>query len=181
MAVSEEFYDAIIDGGCLVQTCDVCGKTHYCTEDTSIYEKGELDEIVSKATEQPDRYVEHADCSSVHCGQFNGITVVYQCCEEWLQKYEELIWSHRFLIKKYLSGRAKKEVEEATLQLKTLHDGLSKELGDLHNCHTCQANKKGICKPCTINGRELCEQYRAEARKTSSIVKPITVTKILEE
>ncbi len=39
----------------------------------------------------------------------------------------------------------------------------------MYNCETCQAHKKGLCEPCTINGNSLCEENRKRSRKTPSV------------
>jgi hypothetical protein len=41
----------------------------------------------------------------------------------------------------------------------------------MYNCLTCQAHKKNLCGPATINGSELCEANRKESRKTSSVTR----------
>lgn len=123
MSVSEEFYDSILDSGCLVQTCGICGKIHFCTEAPSRYEVGELQELHEKAKKDPDKYVEHKDADTVHCGMFHGRIIVYKCCEGWLEDFERFFWKHRHQIKKYLDARSKKEFEEAQSQYNALKGG----------------------------------------------------------
>lgn len=114
MSVSEEFWDAIVNAGTLVQECGFCGKTHFA--DSGDFEPEELEDLRKNAAANPEKYEEHCDCDAIHFGVFAGRSIVFNCCEKELEKYENLIWSNRYIISKYFKARAKKELEAAQLQ-----------------------------------------------------------------
>ena len=46
---SEEFWDSIIHASSLVIDCELCGRTHYCIDETEgDFEEGELEDLEKK-------------------------------------------------------------------------------------------------------------------------------------
>lgn len=88
-----------------------CGRVHF---DTSLhggdYEPGELDGLLRKQEEKPDKYV--SDNSSVTGIEINGKFFADGCPCDGAVAYEGFLKDHAALIAEYLNGRAK-ELREA--------------------------------------------------------------------
>ena len=121
--VSEEFWNAIIHssscGGDLV--CDLCGRVHFASWDPGAYERDDLKVLEKKAEKNPDKYINHTD-SSVGWGEFNGLQIIYGCCDDKVKKFEDLIWGHRRLITHYLKARTAQAVETAKMEQDEVKD-----------------------------------------------------------
>jgi hypothetical protein len=117
--MTDYFIDSICHSGSLVTDCDFCGRVHFATYgNEEFFDEGELEELYEKQKQNPEKYIEHYDCSNVSWGNLDGKQVVYDCpCdEEKLSKYEDFIWKHRFIIAKYLKSRSEAELKEKQTQ-----------------------------------------------------------------
>ena len=111
MPPSDEFMDAVREGGGIRRQCEACGRE--CFEDdegAGSWEEGELENLRKKAEKNPDQYVAMA---RVESGTMNGKEVVVNCPCNFLKKYEDFIWAHRHVIAKYIAVRAKQRAEKA--------------------------------------------------------------------
>jgi hypothetical protein len=98
---SQEFMDAICCCGVSVQTCDFCGRTHFGGVDLS---ETEREAFRTEAVENPGMYIDHGE-DGVGCGELDGKMVVYDCPCNKVVKYERFVWTHRYVILKYLRSR----------------------------------------------------------------------------
>jgi hypothetical protein len=108
---SDDFMDAVRDGSTLVSTCELCGRE--CFEDNEHagdWEPSELETLRKGAKEQPDKYI---PMGRVEIGNIAGKHVVVNCPCGKLKSYEDFFWSHRHMIARYISARAKARAEEA--------------------------------------------------------------------
>ena len=110
---SEEFEDAVMHAGSLVVDCTLCGRTHFATDETGNYEKGEFEDLRAKALVEPTKYVEHGTEASVGWGGLDGGQAVIGCPCGKMAKYEKFILTHRHVIQRYFEAHAKKLRREA--------------------------------------------------------------------
>lgn len=123
--MSEEvstFFDAAFlgcGGGTPVAECS-CGRTTYC--DSDHYEDGEREELDLQRAGRPGQvfYIEEG---SVGVYEVLGATFVFGCPCDGLRRLEERIWKHRNEISRYLTARARAQLEDAQSVL----DDLSRE------------------------------------------------------
>ena len=123
MKPSKTFINSIIDSGtatlCSI-LCEWCGRTHFLAGiGHGDYYEGELEELLKRQKENPDKYIAYYDDAGIPFAIFCGKQLVYGCpCNdsEELKKYEDFIWGHRFKIARYLRDRTKKEFEEKKIQ-----------------------------------------------------------------
>jgi len=109
---SEVFWDAIINAGSLVITCEFCGRTYFGSYSEGWYDEGELEDLRASAKKEPDKYIELYDTDSISWGYIDGRQAVYSCACNNVVKYENWIWQHRHLISQYLNKRVKKMKED---------------------------------------------------------------------
>jgi len=124
---SKEFEEAIIHSGSILIDCHLCGRTHFGdNEDALIEDLGEKEykELLKDSKKNPDKYVQH-DTEMVSWGNVNGKQAVLGCQCNGLSIYENLFWSHRYIIADYFSSRAGKELKEAK-DTKNLADKVKK-------------------------------------------------------
>jgi hypothetical protein len=131
---SDTFMEAVCNRGALCQIlCEFCKRTHFMGElSHGDYEEGELEDLRVKARKKPDKYIEHNDYDSISWGYINGKQIVWGCPCNSARQYEQWIWSHRYVISKYLRLRAQeleteakfaKEVAEEASHFDELHHG----------------------------------------------------------
>lgn len=116
--VSDQFFDALAHDGSVCRECQ-CGRTHFASWDKACFEPGELEELLVKAEQEPDKYIEHTD-TSVAVAHLSGKEFVYECPCEGLVPYEKFVWSHREEILAYLTARHKQQLKV----LKTFNEKL---------------------------------------------------------
>lgn len=108
---SDDFMDAVRDGGGIRRTCEACGRE--CFEDDESagdWETGELEGLRKRAEERPNECVA---MDRVEAGSIGGKDIVVNCPCNFLRKYEDFIWSHRHIAAKYIAKRAKQRAEAA--------------------------------------------------------------------
>lgn len=105
---SDAFMDAVCRSGALCQVlCEFCKRTHFMGEHYSgDYEDGELEDLQIKAQKYPGQYIEHNGYDSISWGMINGKQIVWGCPCNSARQFEQWIWSHRYIISKYLRTRA---------------------------------------------------------------------------
>lgn len=111
MKASNEFMDAVCDGGTPVSTCGFCGVVTFsngCDMD-----EDELELLLEKMRNRPATYRQDGANDSIAVGQISGINVVYGCPCDGAYKYEQFIWEHREIIMRYLRARIAKEAANA--------------------------------------------------------------------
>jgi hypothetical protein len=92
-------------GSGLRRTCDGCGRQHYCSEAGFDFEEGELEELQGRSEKEPDRCIDHYDCS-VSAIELGGKDYVIDCPCNGIARYEDFIWENRLMISDYLRRRA---------------------------------------------------------------------------
>ena len=103
---SEEFQRAISTMGSYCILCEHCGRVHFVDAPLVIdWEKGELEELREQEAKNPDRYLGRTDCGSIPWGHVNGKQLVADCPCNSGRKFEDLFWSHRFLIADYFQNK----------------------------------------------------------------------------
>lgn len=114
--ISQEFRDAICDGGTPVADCDFCGRTYFASDD-GYFDPGELDDLKAKQQVKPDNYIQVED-QSVSVGQIDGKTFVWQCdkCEV-VKRIERWVINHRWTLCRFLKSRAKEIAADAEMEL----------------------------------------------------------------
>lgn len=117
---SNYFWDALQGGGTLVTQCGRCGRTHFCPNTDLDWEGGELEGLLAKAAEAPDKYVVDYDNHSVAVGEIDGVILPWGCPCHTAARYESFIWNERELIMKYLNKRITAEFEAAQAQVAKL-------------------------------------------------------------
>jgi hypothetical protein len=101
---SEAFERAVDNSGAIVATCELCDRTHFVSQGD--FEDGELEELREKARLAPDKYIEDGRYDMLDIGYLDGKQVVLGCPCAKVANYEAWIWSHRYIISKYLKLRA---------------------------------------------------------------------------
>lgn len=125
---SDAFMDAVRDGSTLVSDCELCGRV--CFEDNELagdWDVGELEKLRQGVKEQPDKYI---PMDRVEVGDIGDKHVVVNCPCGKLSEYEKFIWSHRHLIARYISARAKARAESAVAdeqEAEELQDDVDRE------------------------------------------------------
>jgi hypothetical protein len=106
MPPSEQLLDAMCDSSSLVIMCEYCGRTYFGSPSQGDYNEGEYDDLVKRAEEEPDKYVETYDFT--RWGYIDGKQAVIECvCGlKEVMKWEKWILRHRYLIADYLDYRA---------------------------------------------------------------------------
>lgn len=114
-AASDRFMQAVCDRGALCSVlCEFCDRLHFVGAGHGDYNDGELEDLRANALKNPGEYIEHNDYDTIDWGYINGKQIVYGCPCNSARQYEQWIWSHRYLIAKYLRLRA----EEIALDAK---------------------------------------------------------------
>ena len=109
---SEIFWDAFVDGGSIATECS-CGRTHFSYSEDNDWEENELEELLEKQKEYPDKYIgTEDDCVAV--AMIQGNPVCYNCPCNIAAKYENFILQHETEIIKYFKIKASKEWAKAT-------------------------------------------------------------------
>ena len=122
---SEEFCDALFHAGTSDGTCELCKREHFNSEvinDETGYNNYE--EWAEKAKNEPDKYVDHGDCS-VGLGWVDRHQVIYDCPCNLLKKYEDFILNHEELILEFFKNRnrkIRKDLERKEKMLKEVAD-----------------------------------------------------------
>lgn len=124
--ISDDFYEAFHDhsGGCY-RECS-CGRIHFCSTAGFDFEDGELERYLQKSEKDPDKYIDHGDCSVGYIDV--GELVVYGCPCGISKKYEDWIWSRRTSIIEYLQKRIKGNFDKAKDEL-ALVENITTEAG----------------------------------------------------
>lgn len=108
-----EFFENLFDShlGSCVKTC-CCGRVYF-NPDCGMggWEEGELEELYTKAKEDPDKYRE-VDCP-VGCMTINGQDVVHNCPCGTAVRYEKFLVRHARQVATYLNKRAELLRQEA--------------------------------------------------------------------
>lgn len=112
---SDEFMRAVISSGSPTIMCEFCGRVHFATLESYLYEEGELEDLLAKAKENPDKYIEDASSDSIPWGRLDGGQAVWGCPCNKPRKYEDFIVRHRWIIEAFLTARSRKLEEEAKL------------------------------------------------------------------
>jgi hypothetical protein len=112
---SEHFERAVCDNNSAVVYC-MCGRVHFSPSSGAI-DEDELKDFLRLAKRYPKRYFRCDDADTVHFGEIDGGMAVIGCRCNGLRPYEDFIWENRFVIARYLNGRSKAELEEATEQV----------------------------------------------------------------
>lgn len=123
---SNAFINAIINSGTSCDIlCEWCGRIHFSSWEPWCYDnKKELEDLQLKAKEEPDKYIEWAS-ETIHWGNFDGKQIVFGClCNNKLDRFEEWIWKHKYIISDYFKERTKLELERAELQKNMLEVNL---------------------------------------------------------
>jgi hypothetical protein len=114
---SDEFMEAVVDGGSIVTECELCGRVHFATYDGGgDFEEGELEDLRKQADKEPDRYLEEGRYSSISFGYIDGKQAVWGCPCNLAKKYEDWIWGHRRTIIAYLKKRIINEKRDAEME-----------------------------------------------------------------
>lgn len=119
---SDSFMRAVCGHGALCSIlCEHCGRVHFVGDGHGDYEDGELEDLRASAQKEPGKYIEHNDYDTIDWGFIAGKQIVYGCPCNSARRYEQWIWSHRYIIAKYLRLMA----EEAEIDAK-----LAREVAD---------------------------------------------------
>jgi hypothetical protein len=107
---SELLENLIMHSGSCVIDCEHCGRTHY--DGSGEYmDEGELEDLQQKHRANLEGY-----CSrdgQPRWGHLDGKQAVIGCPCNIIAVYEDLFWSHRDLICRYITDRAEQEHEDA--------------------------------------------------------------------
>ncbi len=108
---STEFHYAFTNSGTIVASCELCGRTYFNSTDHG-FEEGELEGLVAKSNEFPDKYY---DCDySIAPVYFAGLGHTVMGCACGASKFvEDFIWAHRQNIAQYLNERRQIEFTHA--------------------------------------------------------------------
>ena len=126
---SREFEEAVIHSGSILIDCQLCGRTHYGSNEDALIEdlsEKEYKRLLIDSEKNPDRYVQH-DAETISWGDINGKQAVIGCQCNKLFGYENLFWNHRYIIADYFSSRAQKELKIAK-DTKNLADKVKKSV-----------------------------------------------------
>jgi len=110
---SELFERVIINAGSLVIDCELCGRTHFATMESGIYGEGELEELLEKAKNNPEKYIQDPSYDMISWGTIDGKQAVIGCPCNGLRKYEDFIWHNRTVILEYLERRTAETLKRA--------------------------------------------------------------------
>lgn len=120
---SDVFMRAVCHGGALCSICcEHCGRVHFVGDGHGDYEDGELEDLRANALKNPGKYIEHNDYDSIDWGYINGKQIVYGCPCNSARQYERWIWSHRYVISKYLKLMAEELALEAKFAAEVADD-----------------------------------------------------------
>lgn len=111
--VSELFENCVRSAGSIVITCQLCGRTHFGTEDAGTFEEGEHEALVAKAKKSPDKYVQDHSGDMISWGYIDGQQAVIGCPCNGLARYEAFIWQNRRAIIEYLKRRTQDNLKAA--------------------------------------------------------------------
>lgn len=111
---SELFANAVCNAGTPAATCELCGREHYDALGQNM-DEGELESYEAKHKDNPEKYVPND--GGVSIGHINGVQVVWGCPCNKLARYEKFIWSHRYLIAKYLRDRIQEQIAKVELDI----------------------------------------------------------------
>ena len=116
---SDEFIQAFCHTGSCCILCELCGTTIFTTWDEGCFDSmEEIEDLKKKAKEQPLKYQEMSNVSSICFGVIDGKQCVpdhSDKCDEKIAKHEQWILNHRYIIADYLNARAKSIVDSAKL------------------------------------------------------------------
>jgi hypothetical protein len=109
-----ELFERVFDsnhGGCVIDCA--CGRVHFdgIPEGGWSWEPGELEELIRKAGEIPDKYVQHD--GTVGSMNISGAEIVYGCSCDLARKFEANIIANAERIAEYLNKRAAAMREKA--------------------------------------------------------------------
>lgn len=124
---SKEFEEAVIHSGSILIDCQLCGRTHFGSDEGTLIEnlgEKEYKKLLKDSEKDPNKYVQH-DAETVSWGDINGKQAVIGCQCNKLSEYESFVWNHRYIIEEYFSARAQKELQEAK-DTKNLADKVKK-------------------------------------------------------
>jgi hypothetical protein len=124
---SREFEFAITHSGSIIINCQLCGRIHFGSDENALINdlgEEEYKKLLRDSEKNPDNYVQH-DTEMVSWGDIDGKQAVIGCECNNLSKYENLFWSHRYIIADYFSARAQKELNSAK-DTKNLADKVKK-------------------------------------------------------
>ena len=113
---SEAFMRAVCNTGSICIDCEFCNRTHFVSYGD--FDRGELDDLRSRALQSPDKYIEHGDCDYISWGYLEGKQIVWGCPCNRARLYERWIWNHRYTIASYLKSRA----DELSMEAKFAQD-----------------------------------------------------------
>lgn len=118
---SDMFIDIVCTYGTIRASCELCSREHFASyNNDGNFNEGELEELRKKAKEKPEKYIEWPDSSSISHGTIEGKQAVWGCECNGMFKYENFIWTHRYLIAEYLMKRANDEAQTAKEDLDKL-------------------------------------------------------------
>jgi hypothetical protein len=125
---SDEFMGALRHGSSIRATCDLCGRVCFEDDETAgDWNDGELEGLRRLAVAEPEKYVA---LDRVWTGFICGKEAVVNCPCGKLKPYEDFIWSHRHIIARYISARAKAIAEKAVAdeqEAEELQDDVNRE------------------------------------------------------
>jgi len=109
---SEMFWDSFTIAGSICIEC-ACGRTHFSRqEDAGTWEEGELEGLLQKEQEKPDRYI-GTDDDSVATASIQGVPICYGCPCGTAAKYERFIIDNESEIIEYLKAKSEAKRKEA--------------------------------------------------------------------
>lgn len=109
--MTREFESVFQWGGTPRAVCG-CGRTHF-TASGDFMDPGELESLLAKAKDQPDRYVADYENDSVSIAQVMGRTVVWSCPCKFAERIEAFIWDNRDEILSYYRVRTEAAAKAA--------------------------------------------------------------------
>lgn len=111
---SEDFWAAFCCFGTITATC-LCGRTHFATRSDLDYEEGELEHLLERQQECPERYI--SDCQNDSLSLWDGPNgpVIWGCPCHSAKRFELFLLDYRGSILEFYRRRL--ERKEASNQL----------------------------------------------------------------
>ena len=109
---SELFWDVFTNSGHICIDCG-CGRVHFSRQPSAgSWEEGELEDLLKKEEENPDRYIGTND-DSVSVAPIQGVPLCYGCPCGQAARYEKFILQHEDEIIDYYKRKSTMASEEA--------------------------------------------------------------------
>jgi hypothetical protein len=114
--------DMVCCAGTPVADCGLCGRVHYAGGVNACYDLGELENLDEKAAKDPEKYCRHDIDDSISIGELGGMTIVWGCPCNRIEKYERFMWENRVLILEYIKAKATALQAEANKSLEMIQE-----------------------------------------------------------